>query len=128
MGALGWGKESIVRGLKMRLHRRAQKLSTWWTFTSREMRWLLKPQSLSGQMRPPRREAGLRKPYVLLPSLPFPTARLGAAEEAGENCSRLSSRHGNQKFLGPHSPASTSPGPSWALISRDLPARRTPPR
>lgn len=57
------------------------------------------------------------------PSLPFPTARLGAAEEAGENCSRLSSRHGNQKFLGPHYPASTSPGPSWALISRDLPER-----
>lgn len=41
MGASGRGKESIVRGLEMRLHRKAHKLSTWWTFRSREMRWLL---------------------------------------------------------------------------------------
>lgn len=62
MGALGWGKESILRGLKMRLHRKAHKQNTGWTFRNREMRWLLKPQSLSGQMRPPPREARLRKP------------------------------------------------------------------
>lgn len=71
MGALGWGKESILRGLEMRLHRKAHKLNTRWTFRSREMRWLLQSQRLSGQTRPPRREAGLRKPCVLLQP-PFP--------------------------------------------------------
>lgn len=40
MGALGWGKEGILRGGggDEILHRMVDKLSTWWTFRSGVMR------------------------------------------------------------------------------------------
>lgn len=72
MGALGWGKGRHLAGAGDEiLHRKADEMSTWWPFTSRERCTGFYNTRASGAKSAQLRDAGLQKISICLqPSLP----------------------------------------------------------